>query len=46
MISLRQQEKLKHNMLKLILKQQNIFKFSVLNLVEWGMESAKLHSKL
>lgn len=46
MIALRQLEKLEHDLLKLMLKQQNILKFSILNLFEEGMESAKLHSTL
>lgn len=46
MIALRQLEKLEHDLLKLMLKQQNILKFSILNLFEEGMEGAKLHSTL
>ena len=46
MIALRQLEKLEHDLLKLMLKQQNILKFNILNLFEEGMEGAKLHSTL
>lgn len=44
--ALRQLEKLEHDLLKLILKQQNILKFSILNVFEEGMVGAKLHPTL
>ena len=44
--ALRQLEKLEHDLLKLLLKQQNILKFSILNVFEEGMVGAKLHPTL